>query len=112
MAKKAVFDTLRTLAFGSISGTYAAVGNAFTEPMRMITISNQTNGDMIFSTDDANADGNVFLFAGEQRTYDFTANMIPGKDDSLVLPVGTAWFVKQSTAPSSGGVTIEAVYAQ
>jgi hypothetical protein len=112
MAKKAVFDSLRTLAFGGISGTYAAVGTAFTHPVRIMTISNQTDGDLIFSTDDTNADGNVFLFAGEQRTYDFTANMIPGKDDSLVLPVGTEWFVKESTAVSSGGVTIEAVYAE
>jgi hypothetical protein len=111
MAKKAVFESLRSLAFGSISGTYAAVGTAFTHPIRIMTISNQTNGDMILSFDDANASGNIFLFAGEQRTYNFTSNMIPGKDDSLELPIGTEVFVKQSTAPSSGGVTVEAVYA-
>lgn len=111
MAKKAVFESLRSLAFGGISGTYAAVGTAFDHPIRILTISNQTDGDMIFSFDEGNADGNIFLFAGEQRTYNFTSNMIPGKDDNLVLPEGTEVFVKESTAPSSGGVTVEAVYA-
>jgi len=47
----AVLDTLRTLANGSISGTYAAVGTPFTSPVRLICFTNNTDGDMLFTDD-------------------------------------------------------------
>lgn len=112
MSAKAVkFDTLRSLAFGSISGTYAAVGTAFTVAPRIICITNRTAGDMIFSVDSSNASGNLFLTAGSFKLFDLTANMIPGKDDGFVIAEGTQFYVKQSTAPTSGAVYIELIYA-
>lgn len=110
-AKKVYFDTLRSLAFGSISGTYAAVGTALTVQARIVCITNKTQGDMIFSTDNTNASGQLIVPAGSFKLFDLTANLIPGKDDSFVLAEGTQFYVKQVTAPTSGSVYIEVVYA-
>lgn len=110
-AKKVKFDTLRSLAFGSISGTYAAVGTALTVNPRIICITNKTQGDMIFSTDNTNADGQIFVPAGTFKLYDLTANLVPEKDDSFVIAEGTIFYVKQVTAPVSGAVYLEFVYA-
>lgn len=110
-AKKVYFDTLRSLAFGGISGTYAAVGTPFTEEARIICFTNKTAGDMILSTDNTNVDGQIFLPAGSFKLYDLTANLVPGKDDNFVIAKGTQFYVKQVTAPVSGAVYIEDVYA-
>lgn len=110
-AKKVYFDTLRSLAFGGISGAYAALGTPFTVEARIICFTNKTAGDMILSTDSTNADGQIFLPAGSFKLYDLTANLIPGKDDSFVIAKGTQFYVKQVTAPVSGAVYIENVYA-
>jgi len=110
-AKKVYFDTLRSLAFGSISGTYAAVGTALTVNPRIMCITNKTQGDMIFSTDSGNVAGQIIVPAGSFKLYDLTANLVPGKDDNFVIGVGTQFFVKQVTVPTSGSVYIEFVYA-
>jgi hypothetical protein len=110
-AKNVYFDTLRSLAFGSISGTYAALGAAFTQEVRIICFTNKTQGDMILSTDNTNADGQIFVPAGAFKLYDLTANLVPGKDDNFVIAKGTQFYVKQVTAPVAGAVYIEGVYA-
>ena len=114
MAKVAVFDTLRTLAFGGISGAYAAVGPVLTVTTRIICITNLTQGNMIFSDDSTNASGKLILPAGGFKLFDITSNMVPGPngDDSLLLPIGLQWYVKQVTAPVSGAVYIEVVTAR
>lgn len=110
-AKKVYFDSLRTLAFGGISGSYAAVGTPLTVNARMICFTNKTVGDMIFSTDNTDANGQILVPAGSFKLYDLTANLVPGKDDSFVLAKNTQFYVKQATAPVSGAVYIELVYA-
>lgn len=110
MAKRVYFDTLRTLAFGGISGTYAAVGAALTENPRIICITNNTNGDMIFSDDSANSVGKFFLPAGSFKLFDLTANIDPNYDDGFFMSIGTIMYVKQSTAATSGAVYIEYIY--
>lgn len=109
-AKKVYFDTLRSLAFGSISGTYATVGSPLTVEARIICITNNTQGGMIFSTDSTNSSGQLFLPAGTFKLFDLTANMVPGKDDNFVIAQGTQFYVKQATAPTSGAVYIEILY--
>lgn len=110
-AKKVYFDTLRSLAFGGISASYAAVGTPFDVNPRIICITNKTLGDMIFSVDDGNADGNLFIAAGSFKLFDLTTNEVQGKDDSFVIAKGTQFYVKQVTAPVSGSVYIELIYA-
>ncbi len=110
-AKKVYFDTLRSLAFGGISAVYAAVGTPFTVNSRIICFTNKTQGDVIFSVDNTNASGQILVPAGSFKLYDFTANLVSGKDDSFVIAIGTQFYVKQVTAPVSGSVYIENVYA-
>src|SRR3569623_152403 len=107
MAKKANFDTLRSLAFGGISAAYAAVGSALTVEPRIICITNDTDAGMIFSDDNTNATGKLYLPKGTFKLFDITANMVPGKDDNLVFAKGTIIYVKQASAPGSGAVYIE-----
>ncbi len=111
-AKKVYFDTLRSLAFGSISGTYAAVGGPLTVNPRIMCITNRTVGDMIFSVDNTNSTGQIIVPAGSFKLYDLTSNLVPGKDDSFVIAVGTQFYVKQVAAPTSGAVYIEFIYAE
>ena len=111
-AKKVYFDTLRSLAFGGISATYAAVGGPLTVNPRIMCITNNTMGGMIFSVDNTNSDGQLFLPAGTFKLFDLTANLVPGKDDNFVLAIGTQFYVKQAAAPTSGAVYIEFVYAE
>ncbi len=109
-AKKVYFDTLRSLAFGGISAAYAAVGSALTVEPRIMCITNKTAGDMIFSVDSTNADGNLFVPASSFKLFDLTANLVPGKDDSFVIAKATQFYVKQVTAPVSGAVYLEFIY--
>ena len=51
MVAIAQFDDLRSLAFGSISGTYASVGSATTVQARGIRLINNTQGDMFMTND-------------------------------------------------------------
>ncbi len=110
-AAKVYFDTLRSLGFASISAAYAAVGTPLDVNARIICFTNSTQGDMIFSTDNTNATGQILVPAGSFKLYDFTANLVSGKDDTFVLAKETQFYVKQSSAPVSGSVYIELVYA-
>lgn len=105
----AVIDTLRSLAHGSISGSYAPVGAAFGHPTRLICITNNTDGDMFFSTDGSN--DQLFVAKQSFKLFDLTTNH--GQYDStFVLPIGTQFYVKQSSAPTTGSVYIEAIYGR
>jgi len=108
MVSKASFESIKTLAFGGISGTYASVGAATLNPIRAFCISNNTAGDLYFTTD--TAQDMIFLGAGSFRLYDIQSNINPQFDDKFVLPVGTQFSVKQITAPVSGSVYIECIY--
>lgn len=104
---KAFFESLRSLAFGGISGSYAAVGAPTTHPVRAFCITNDTQGKMIFSLDNTDAAGNMFVANGSYKLYDVQANMNAQFDDKYVFPVGTQVYVKQDTAPVSGSVYVE-----
>jgi len=100
-------DLLRSLAFGSISGTYAKVGTPFAYPVRLICLTNNTAGNMFFSTDGVN--NMLFLPAGTFKLFDLTTNRY-NRDQELVFQIGTQIYVKQSTAPVSGSVYVECLY--
>jgi hypothetical protein len=54
LAVRLLAEPLRSLAFGSISGTYAGVGTAFANPCRIIHITNTTDVLLIYSFDGIN----------------------------------------------------------
>ena len=110
MKSKAKLEALRSLAFGSISGTYAAVGTPFDNPVRLICITNNTEGDMLF-TYDTSVD-QLFVAAGSFKLFDISANHKPSNQDDLCFPKETQFYVKQLEAPVSGSVYIEVLYAE
>jgi hypothetical protein len=104
-------DTLRTLAFGGISGTYAVVGAVLAHNWRIFRITNNTDGDLFISFDGTN--NNIFVPAMSFVLYDLSTNAPPiSESDNLVLGIGTQFYAKQSTAPTSGAVWIEGLYAR
>ena len=101
------FEELRSLGFASISGSYAAVGTPFEHPVRLICITNNTDGEMLFSTD-ASTDM-LFIAAGSFKLFDLNTNRLH-IDQYFALAAGTQFYVKQNTAPTEGDVYIEVLY--
>lgn len=108
MVAKAVIDEIRSLGFGGISGSYATIGSAFTELARIICFTNTSDADVLIS-DDGTTD-KLIVPAGAFKLIDVQANQNDKFDDKYVLPVGTQFYVKQVTAPSSGTVYLEMFY--
>lgn len=107
--QRARFDTLRSLAFGSISGTYAAVGTAFGQAVRILKIDNLTDANMIFSFDGTTNHTIAPMQSG--CVFDFATNKV-GPVNQLEQPIGTRVYVKQeSSAATSGSVYVTIVYA-
>ncbi len=106
----AKFEALRSLAFGGISGSYAAIGSPTANRVRAFCITNNTQGDMIFSLDNTVSAGQMFVARGSYKLYDIQSNMNAQADDSYVLPIGTVFYVKQDTAPVAGNVYVECIH--
>lgn len=109
MTQRAQIEPIRSLAFGSISGLYVAVGDPLAYPCRLICWTNNTEGDVYFSRDRVNDE--IFVAAGSFKLFDIQTNARPCNESAFVFEKGTQWYVKQITAPLSGSVYIESVYA-
>jgi hypothetical protein len=107
---RAEVDAIRTVAFGSISSSYTAVGSAFEFQARILCITNTTDQDMFFSTDGIT--NQLIVPAGSFKLFDVTVNHKPTNQDDFCFAIGTQWYVKYAASPGSGGVYIEVVYAQ
>lgn len=107
---KASFEPLRSISSAGISASYAAIGSPLDHMVRAFCITNNTQGDIIISTDNTVPSGEMFLVMGSYKLYDVQSNMNTQFDDKYVLPIGTQFYVKQSTAPVSGSVYIECLY--
>lgn len=104
------FDALRTKANGAITNSYTTLGTPLTRNWRMFRISNNTNGDMLFSVDGTT--DNLFVPASSFVLYDLSTNALNVADsDWFVMQIGTQFYVKYSTAPTSGDVWIEGIYS-
>ncbi len=105
------FDAIRSLPFSGISAAYAAVGTPLTRNWRIFKISNNTDGDLFISAD--GVIDNFFIPAGSFTLYDLSTNAPPvSQSDTFVMSLGTQFYAKQVTAPTTGTLYIEAVYAR
>ncbi len=105
LAIRLLAETLRTLAFGSISGTYAALGTALANPCRILYIVNNTDALLTFSFDGVN--DHFVIPSMSFMILDVTSNMsIPG--GWLTIAQGTKIYVKGS--PGSGSVYLSVFY--
>ncbi len=108
-AQIARFETLRSLAFGSISGTYAAIGSAFLNASRSLDIENLSDVTMTFSMDGVNDHFVIPAQAG--KILDFSSNR-GANANLLVVPANTVVYVKQTSgAASMGSVYVTNIYA-
>jgi hypothetical protein len=108
-AQKVYFDTIRSLAYGSISGTYAGIGTTFTQAGRIIKITNNTDADIFISFD--GVDDQDMLPAFSANIYDFSSNRI-GPVEILQLSAGQRAYARQiSASPTVGGVYLTFIYA-
>src|ERR1700691_1923645 len=92
------FDQIRSLPFGSISGTYTSLGGPTAHLMRMMKIVNNSNADITLSFDAVN--DNDYIPANSFALYDFETNTDASFEFYLAL--GTQIYIKGS--PSSGSV--------
>lgn len=117
-SRSAKFDPLRSVAFGSISATYVALGTAFTHMVRGFRITNQTDGDLFIAitngsvpASDGTAD-NLIVPAAAFVLWDVaTDSSHLTNDPAFVLAKGDQVWVRQSTAPTVRSVYLECLTA-
>jgi hypothetical protein len=98
-------ETLRTLAYSAISGTYAGIGTALSNPSRILYIVNTTDVLLTFSFDGINA--HFVIPSGSYILIDITSNMtLTGA--SLNVAQGQRIYV--SGSPSLGSVYLSTFY--
>lgn len=103
------FDPVRTLAFGAITNSYQAIGVPTTEPVRILSIDNATDGDIFFSTDGVT--DMLFMAAGTFKLFDLTTNRF-SFTNQWVIRAGTQFYIKYSTAPTKSGVYIACLWGE
>lgn len=102
------FEPLRSVAFGAITNAYAALGAITTGHVRLFSIYNGTNQDIMISFDGVT--DHLRLFTASFQLFDFTTNKV--RDDGFFLPQGTQFYVKYpGAAPTTGNVWIELAVA-
>lgn len=103
-------DVLRTKASGAITNSYTTLGTALTQNWRMFRISNNTDGDMLVSLDGTN--DNIFVPMKGFVLYDCSTNALNVSDsDWFVLAIGTQFYIKYSSAPTTGNVYLEGIFS-
>lgn len=99
---------LRTVAFGSISGTYAAIGTSLTHAASIWLVQNLTDVNVYISWDGVVDDFEIPAYSG--MVLDITGNQA-NNDAGLFIPRHTTFYVRQvSGAPTVGSVNIATVF--
>lgn len=100
------FEAMRSLAHGSISGSFAIVGAATSPAIHQFIVSNDTDQTLIFSFDGIN--DHFVLLAGSQFVSDVNANK---SSNHLFMGAGDALYVRYGgSAPASGSVYFSTMY--
>lgn len=101
------FETLRSIAFGDISSTYAPVGTPLEFAARQFMLQNSTDAAIFFSLN--GTDDHMVLPAGGFFLSDVMSNN-SNVGAGWVLPAGSQWSVRTDGSPSSGSVYIASIY--
>jgi len=102
-------ETVRSLAFGSISGTYAGIGSSFANPVYWFYLQNLTDKLLMFSWDGVNdhfplpTNGYVIMDVSANKTI---------QGGAFMISQGTRFYVKTTSAgaPASGSVYLSVFY--
>ncbi len=98
-------EAVRTLAFGAISGTYAALGSALLNPARIYYILNTTDGALTFSWNGTT--DHFVVNAGGFLLLDVTTNR-SDTGGMCAIAQGTVTWVKGTA--TSGSVYLSVFY--
>jgi hypothetical protein len=102
-------ETLRTVLFGSISGTYMGIGTAFNHPIRIFHLQNLTDQLLIFSFDGIN--DTLALPSNGFLLLDVTSNKTI--QQGFFLADGDRIYVKDNGTPATtGAVYLSVFYGQ
>lgn len=99
-------DTVRTVAFGGISGVYAGVGIAFSSPVRIFQLQNLTDTTLMFSYDGVN--DHFPLASLGYVIIDVTANQ--ALTQGFFMSQGARLYVRNMVAQGYAVPTIDAVW--
>lgn len=100
-------ETLRSLAFGSISSSYAALGSQISNPARILMFQNFTDVDLLFSFDGIN--DHLILPSDGFLLLDVTANKT--REQGFYIQEGKQIYVKDTgSAASSGSAYLTVFY--
>ena len=99
-------EPLRSLAFGSLIGTYMGVGTEIENPVRILRIQNLTDVEILISYDGLT--DHEILAPSSFLLLDITANK--SREHGYYMAQGTRVYVKTSGAPSEGGVYVSVYY--
>jgi hypothetical protein len=102
------FDAVRSLANGSITNSYQALGTRFTHPMRVVHLINGTDGDMMISFDGST--DNVPVLSSSFALYDLTSDQ--DANESFRYELGTQIYIKYITAPTTGTFYLVCVFGK
>jgi hypothetical protein len=108
MSNIARFDAWRSVASGSITSSYTALGTPFAHAMRIVQIINGTDGDIAISFDGTT--DNVPVLSTGFGLYDLTCDQ--DFNESFRYQKGTQLFIKYLTAPTTGSVYVVCVYGK
>lgn len=104
----AQFDALRSVTPAAIGATYTACGNPLPSPAVLLSFKNQTNGDVVISTDGVT--DMLYIPSNSFNIFDVRTNS-PTYND-LMFKEGTVFYVKDgSTVGTTGNFYIEVVLA-
>lgn len=107
MATRARIEPIRSLAFGSITGSYVAIGATITEPTRWVYLFNDTDQRIYFSNDGTT--DKFLLPAGGFLVMDITSNK--GEESVYVVAEGDHWYAKHAgVAPTVRAVYVTLMY--
>lgn len=110
-AMRVRFDGVRELAFGSLSTSYAAVGAAFSQPLRQLKVLNLTDAPCYLSYN--GVDDDDYIAANSQFIYDYTTNKSESAP-ALEQTAGERVYAKYDddfSAPASGKIVVVPIYA-
>lgn len=110
LSVRATFDDLRVFDYLALTASYQQVGAIISSPIRILTIKNGMDCDLLISLDGVK--DKIIAPANAYHTYDFSTNSAP-QGDPMELPSYGAFFVKkEGAAPTRGKLYIEVVTAQ
>jgi len=96
MSSAALFDTVRSVAFGSITASYTPLGLPFGHATRILHFINDTNGTYMLSDDGIN--DKVPVLDNGFTLYDVTSDQ--DANEKLRFSEGTQWYIKYLSVPT------------